>query len=176
MKSPIQTAIICFLLLTLASCGGGSTPVQQQSGINIVPTTASVALNGTEAFNAVLNGTSTAAIKQATWSVNGIAGGNSTVGTISPSGLYTAPASFPNPNTVTVTATVQSKGSQTANAAVTVMFPNDNSKAQAIPVKLGTTGGNSTDKNTNGSTVYCCSRTMGARLPRAGALFYLRNQ
>jgi len=175
MKYPIQTALICFLLLTLASCGGGSTPVQQQSGINIVPTTASVALNGTQAFNAFLNGTGTAAIQQATWSVNGIAGGNSTVGTISPSGLYTAPASFPNPNTVTVTATVQSKGSQTANAAVTVMFPNDNSKAQAIPVKLGTTGGNSTDKTTSGSTVTCCSGTLGALLTRAGAFFILSN-
>ena len=40
-----------------------------------------------------------------TWSVNGIRGGNSEVGTITFNGLYTAPASVPTPNTVTITAT-----------------------------------------------------------------------
>src|SRR5260370_8454132 len=124
MKFFIQAALIYSLVLTLTSCGGGgSTPVQQQSGINIVPTTASVPLNGTQAFNAFLNGTGTAAIQQATWSVNGIAGGNSTVGTISPRGLYTAPASFPNPNTVTATPTVQSKGIQPPTPPPPIIFP-----------------------------------------------------
>jgi hypothetical protein len=37
--------------------------------------------------------------------VNGIAGGNSVVGTIAPSGAYRAPVSVPNPATVTVSAT-----------------------------------------------------------------------
>jgi len=40
-----------------------------------------------------------------TWSVNGIAGGNATVGTVSASGLYTAPAAVPSQSDVTVTAT-----------------------------------------------------------------------
>src|SRR6266478_3577809 len=124
MKHFIQAALISVFVLTLVSCGGGgSTPVQQQNGINIVPTTASVALNGTQAFNAFLNGTGTAAIQPANWSVNGVAGGNSTVGTISSTGLYTAPASFPSPNSVTIMAALQSNTSQTANAAVTVIFP-----------------------------------------------------
>ena len=39
------------------------------------------------------------------WSVNGIAGGNSTVGTVTSTGLYTAPATVPNPPVVTLTAT-----------------------------------------------------------------------
>src|SRR5258708_4608644 len=149
MKSPIQAALILSLALTLASCGGGgSTPVQQQGGINIVPTSANVPLTGTQAFNAFQNGTRAAAAQQANWSVNGIAGGRSAVGTISTNGLYTAPGSFPSPNNVTITAALQSNTSQTANATVTVVFPNDNSKAQALPIKLGTTGGNSTDKVT----------------------------
>src|SRR5258708_19608336 len=165
MKYPIQTALICFLLLTLASCGGGSTPVQQQSGINIVPTTASVALNGTQAFNAFLNGTGTAAIQQATWSVNGIAAGNSTVRPISPSGLYPAPASFPNPNTVTVTATVQSKGSQTANAAVTVVCSNNKSPAQGTPVKLDATDGAATLNTPHARPSPCFPSTLDAPVP-----------
>jgi hypothetical protein len=176
MKFFIQAALIYSLVLTLTSCGGGgSTPVQQQSGINIVPTTASVPLNGTQAFNAFLNSAGTAAIQQANWSVNSIAGGNSTVGTISASGVYTAPASFPSPNSVTITAALQSNTSQTANAAVTVIFPNDNSKAQAIPVKLGASGGNSTDKVSSGSTVTCCSGTLGALVTRNGSFFILSN-
>src|SRR5437899_2955224 len=36
-----------------------------------------------------------------TWSVNDIPGGNSTIGTISPAGLYTAPPVAPTPNAVT---------------------------------------------------------------------------
>lgn len=40
-----------------------------------------------------------------TWTVNGIAGGNTTVGTVSDRGLYTAPAAVPTQSDVTVTAT-----------------------------------------------------------------------
>ena len=40
-----------------------------------------------------------------TWSVNGILGGNSTVGTITQAGFYTAPAAIPMSNVVSVKAT-----------------------------------------------------------------------
>jgi len=40
-----------------------------------------------------------------TWTVNGIPGGNTTVGTVSDRGLYTAPAAVPMQSDVTVTAT-----------------------------------------------------------------------
>ena len=50
-----------------------------------------------------------------TWSVNGVAGGNATVGTISPSGLYTAPAPA---GSYTVTAT---DGSITGSATIEVV-------------------------------------------------------
>ena len=45
-------------------------------------------------FTATVTGTTNTAV---TWSVNGVAGGNSTVGTISTSGAYTAPATAPEP-------------------------------------------------------------------------------
>jgi hypothetical protein len=45
--------------------------------------------------------------KTATWSVNDVPGGNATVGTISSSGLYTAPSSVPSPAAVTVKAAWQ---------------------------------------------------------------------
>src|SRR5450755_1103752 len=40
-----------------------------------------------------------------TWSVNDVSGGNSTIGTISSTGLYTAPTVAPTPNVITVKAT-----------------------------------------------------------------------
>ena len=39
------------------------------------------------------------------WSVNGVAGGNATTGTISTTGLFTAPEFPPSPNNITITAT-----------------------------------------------------------------------
>ena len=49
-----------------------------------------------------------------------MAGGNSTLGTISTSGLYTAPTTIPNPSQVTVTATSVVDGVTSASASVTV--------------------------------------------------------
>jgi hypothetical protein len=61
--------------------------------------------------------------KAATWFVNDIQGGNATVGTISSSGLYTAPASVPSPATVTIKAAWQLNGAKSATASVTVTDP-----------------------------------------------------
>jgi hypothetical protein len=55
-----------------------------------------------------------------TWSVNGVAGGNSQVGTIDSTGLYTAPAAVPSPATVTVQA---SGTGSTGTATVTIKAP-----------------------------------------------------
>src|SRR5215471_11432650 len=54
-------------------------------------------------------------------------------------------------------------------------FPNDQHLAQALPVKMGTTGGNSTDSTTNGTKITCCSGTLGALIQRGGVFFVLSN-
>jgi glycosyl hydrolase family 39 (putative alpha-L-iduronidase) len=82
--------------------------------VSIAPTTASVMASATRQFTAMVTGTSNTGV---TWSVDGVNGGNSTVGTISASGLYTAPASA---GTHTVTATSTANPSKTASASVTV--------------------------------------------------------
>ena len=147
-------ALFCFLMLI--GCGGGGSSTPPPPPLTVSPTSANVALNGTQSFTA-----STAA----SWSVNGIPGGNATVGTIDANGLYKAPANFPSPHTATVSATA---GGQSATAAVTIVYPNDNSKSQALPVKMGTSGGNSTDISGN----KCCSGTLGALVVRGG-IFYI---
>jgi len=54
-------------------------------------------------------------------------------------------------------------------------FPNDQHIAQTPPVKMGTSGGNSTDSTTMGSKITCCSGTLGNLLLRGGTLFVLSN-
>ena len=55
-----------------------------------------------------------------TWKVNGITGGNSSVGTINSSGRYTAPKNVPSPNPVTVSATSVEDPTKSGTASVTI--------------------------------------------------------
>jgi thiol:disulfide interchange protein DsbA len=57
---------------------------------------------------------------QVTWQVNGVTGGNASVGTISSSGLYTAPCGVPSPATVTITAVSVADSTRSGSAQVTV--------------------------------------------------------
>jgi uncharacterized protein YjdB len=84
--------------------------------VSITPTSASVRLNHTRQFTATVTNSSNTAV---TWSVNGVSGGNSTVGTIS-GGTYLAPSRLPSPATVTVTATSAADTTKSASAKVTV--------------------------------------------------------
>ena len=62
------------------------------------------------------------------WKVNGVVAGNTTVGTISEGGQFTAPASVPNPATVTIRA--ESKAN-----------PADFGEAQIVIIDAGGPGG-----------------------------------
>jgi YD repeat-containing protein len=67
-----------------------------------IPLTATaVSVNGTVQFTTIITGCSDPRV---VWSVNGIIGGNSVVGTISAAGLYVAPATVPTPAQVTIRA------------------------------------------------------------------------
>ncbi len=83
------------------------------------PTSATVIAGATRQFTATVTNTSSTGV---TWSVNGIDGGDATVGTISSSGLYTAPAAVPA-STVTVRATSVADPSVSGAATVTVSPP-----------------------------------------------------
>jgi 6-phosphogluconolactonase (cycloisomerase 2 family)/uncharacterized protein (DUF58 family) len=85
--------------------------------VTVVPNSANVAVNGTQQFTATVTGTANTAV---TWQVNNVTGGNATVGTISGSGLYTAPASVPNPAAVTVKAISNADNTKSGTAGVTV--------------------------------------------------------
>jgi uncharacterized protein (DUF1800 family) len=79
-----------------------------------------VRAGATQAFTAAVTGNANTSV---TWSVNAAAGGNSATGTIDATGLYTAPANLPTPNTITVTATSAADTAKSGNGAVTLENP-----------------------------------------------------
>lgn len=88
-----------------------STP-PPASGVSVIvsPANMSIAASGTLQFSAYVGGSTNTSV---TWSVDGVAGGNSTVGTIDSTGLYTAPSTA-GQHTVTATSVADStvSGSQ----------------------------------------------------------------
>lgn len=111
---------IC-LALTICGCGfttGSSNgPPPGSVTVSVSPQTASVSLGQTVQFTATVTGTSA---NELNWSVNKIAGGNASIGTISAAGLYTAPQAMPPTSSMTVTATTQSPPLASGSATVQI--------------------------------------------------------
>jgi serine protease len=85
--------------------------------VAVAPASAQVATLATRSFAATV---ANASDTRVTWQVDGVTGGNATLGTISPSGLYTAPAVVPTTATVTVTARSNEDATATGTATVTI--------------------------------------------------------
>src|SRR5207249_2880690 len=93
LASWVWLAAVGVTVLETVGCAGVSTtPTPISVSVTISPILATVAAGGTQQFSAVVQNTSNTAV---TWQVNGVTGGNATVGTISSSGLYTAPGVVP---------------------------------------------------------------------------------
>jgi hypothetical protein len=95
-------------------CGGGSKTTPTLVTVMVAPSTVSVVVGQTEQFTATVTGTTNTAV---TWSLSGGSAG----GSVSATGVYTAPSSVPSPATVTVTATSQADSTKSASATVTVV-------------------------------------------------------
>ena len=124
MRGGMKRALTLVLLsgaFLVASCGGGSsstTPPPAPS-ITVSPTSATVVVKGTQQFTATVSNASSTLVN---WQVNSVAGGDTTHGTISASGLYTAPPTVPSgANVVTITAVSQAVTTLTATASVTII-------------------------------------------------------
>jgi hypothetical protein len=130
------------LVSSFLGCGGlvGSGPSQPPPPgvtVGLSPASASVLLGEPQAFTATVGNSTNTAV---TWSVNGIAGGNSTIGTISASGVYSSPGDLPASGVVTVQVTSAADNSKSAKAAVTITSDLSVSVSpQVMPVELGAT-------------------------------------
>jgi hypothetical protein len=99
------------------------------------PSVSQVYTTTTQVFIATVTGTNNTAV---TWQVDGVTGGNATVGTIDASGNYTAPASVPSPATVTIEAVSQAVSS--AIGSEQVLIVTNPSAAQPAPQTIAPGG------------------------------------
>ena len=86
----------------------------------VSPSSATVITTANQQFTATVQNNSN---QNVTWTVNGVAGGNGTVGYVGTTGMYSAPSVVPNPATVTVTATSVAAPASSGSATVTVKYP-----------------------------------------------------
>src|SRR5215469_2112053 len=116
-------AISALLVAGCAGYGGssGTTPQQPQSAtLSVSPPSATMRGEDTQQFTANASDGSMPALA---WSVNGVAGGNATTGTISASGMFTAPQFPPTPNTATITVAESANTAISASSTVTLNNP-----------------------------------------------------
>lgn len=115
-----KSALILSLCGGLAGCGGGSSspppPPPPTVTVSISPSAAIAQAGTTVQLSTTVANSSNQAV---TWSVNGVAGGNTSVGTIS-NGTYTAPATVTDTTDVQVTATAVASSASAASATITI--------------------------------------------------------
>jgi hypothetical protein len=121
MRGRVLPLILITSLGVLAGCGGGGSNFvpPQKASVRVVvsPSSASVPAATVRSFFASVTGTTNKAVS---WQVNGVAGGDATVGTVDASGIYTAPAVVPSPAAVTLTAVSQADTTKSGSAALTI--------------------------------------------------------
>ncbi len=139
LRFPRACSVLVSLLMlaaALAGCGGGSPATSQNQGTPSITVTGSsqVRLGSTDSFTATVSNLTNTSVS---WQVNGAAGGNSTVGTISSTGVYTPPAKIPANNVVTVSAVSTASPSTSGSAQVTILNPVPAITAAAATPVLG---------------------------------------
>jgi hypothetical protein len=123
MPSPPSATVTAISSADAQASGSAIVSLEDDIAVMVAPNTVSVPTGGEQVFTASISATGNPAGGFA-WSVDGIAGGNSTVGTIATTSattaIYTAPSAPPSPATVTVTATSAADSSKSGNASVTI--------------------------------------------------------
>jgi uncharacterized protein (DUF1800 family) len=91
-----------------------------QVQITVAPAAVRMHIGNEQQFTATVTGATNRAVN---WAVNGVAGGNATVGRIAANGRYTSPAALPSPPEMRITAVHQETGIASAGAVVSLLNP-----------------------------------------------------
>ena len=130
LPSPPNVAVTAVSGADPRASNSAAVTLQDNISVNVLPATATLPTGGTQTFTANVSGAGGASTG-VNWSVNGIAGGNSTVGTVAANGadtaIYTAPAVPPASGAVTVTASSQADSAKSGSASVTITCSATNS-------------------------------------------------
>ena len=185
-------SILCGLAALVFTALPGRLPAQSSGGMDIWPQNNTVEIGTTKQFGAYvpLNPNTI------TWQVNGIPGGNATLGTISATGLYQAPPQAPTNNVLTIRAqstaypnayaatkltvtrkypwlwSVSPASLQVGNYQISLNGANfaPDAVVQANGVDLPTTYVSPTSLKANGSAAATGTITFAVRLPGPGAV------
>ena len=118
----LVSSFAAILALTVTGCGSGSAgtappPPPPAIAVTISPTATSVLLGNSETFSATVTNATNPSV---TWSVNGVPGGSTSLGTITSAGLYTAPSDLPSAVGVQITATSVADPTKSATVQLTI--------------------------------------------------------
>ena len=123
----VSLMFVMVAALFQARCAGVTKGSSDNSGnrppaisISVSPNPVNVRTGATQAFSASVTGTSNTSVA---WEVNGVAGGSAVTGAINSSGTYTAPASLPNPNSITIDAVSAADSGASGKSSVTLWNP-----------------------------------------------------
>jgi hypothetical protein len=117
--------------VTLAASGAPAISITTNpAGVTAVYTST------TQPFAATVSGETNTAVN---WQVNGVAGGNATVGTIDDSGNYTAPSTVPSPALVMIGAVSQADSTVSASYPITLVTTPAASSPSAQTISPGGT-------------------------------------
>ncbi len=108
------------VLMVLCAIGSIVPALSQSASVDVNPKEKSVDLKKKIAFSAKVSGPNSSG--GVTWAVDGVVGGNATVGTISPAGVYSTPIAAYHGRIVTISAT--SKGnSAVGSTTARLLYP-----------------------------------------------------
>ncbi len=139
--------------------------------VSISPTTATVLTGQSRQLTATVIGTANSGIN---WLVNGVEGGNSTTGTISSTGIYTAPPLEPSVPSVTITAKSSYNPASSAEATVTLIAaaPPGASNTGATYYVSSSSGSDSNNGTSTATPWQTVSKVNGSRFKAGDTILF----
>src|SRR5487761_540751 len=116
--SPPTVTVTATSVADITKSAPATVTVVGQIAENVAPTNPHVGVGMTQQFSASVLGTASSVV---TWNLTGTGCSGTACGTISNSGLYTAPATVPSPANVTVTATSVADTTKSGSTTVTIV-------------------------------------------------------
>jgi hypothetical protein len=118
VPSPATVTITATDTTATSENGISTITLVAMQGVTVSPAALAVPAGSSATFSAAAGGNPVTP----TWQVNGIAGGNASIGTITNAGVYTAPLTPPSGGSVTITAV---NGTSNGTATATIVFSNN---------------------------------------------------
>jgi hypothetical protein len=115
--TPASVTVVAASVVDPSASAAASVAIGANVSVSVTPTNVSLLAGSTQQFSATVAGTSNTTVA---WSVSGTGCSVAACGTISSSGLYTAPSAVPSSSTVVATATSAADQTKTASANVTI--------------------------------------------------------